>query len=50
MIAEQEETLRATLALADRGLQPHAEWVANGFREEQEQRIAWTRRPRHLLE
>lgn len=50
VLAEQEETLRAALALADRGLQPHAEWVANGFREEQEQRIAWTRRSRHLLE
>lgn len=50
VLAEQEETLRATLAVAARGLQPHAEWVANGFVEEQRRRIDWTRRHRHLFD
>ena len=50
VIAEQEETLRLTLALAARGLQPHAQWVAEGFEAVQLARIAWSRANRHLLE
>lgn len=50
VLAEQEETLRATLAVAARGLQPHADWVANGFVAEQQRRIEWTRRNRSLFE
>jgi hypothetical protein len=50
VVAEQEATLRTTLLLADRGLHPHTEWVANGFAAAQERRIAWTREHRHLLE
>jgi hypothetical protein len=49
VIAEQEETLRVTLDVARRGLQPHAAWVAGGFAEAQRARIAWTRTHRHLL-
>jgi hypothetical protein len=49
VIAEQEETLRANVAVAERGLEPHATWVRNGFVAEQERRIAWTRANRHLF-
>jgi hypothetical protein len=49
VIEEQEETLRVTLAVARRGLQPHAAWVASGFVAAQQARIAWTRAHRHLL-
>ncbi len=50
VLAEQEETLRATVAVAARGLQPHADWVAAGFVADQQRRIDWTRRNRALLE
>lgn len=50
VLAEQEETLRATVAVAARGLEPHATWVRAGFVAEQERRIAWTREHRHLLD
>ncbi|GAA2748883.1 phosphotransferase [Amnibacterium kyonggiense] len=49
VLAEQEETLRATLEVAARGLEPHATWVREGFVAEQEHRIAWTREHRDLF-
>ena len=50
VLAEQEETLRATVAVAARGLLPHADWVAHGFVADQQRRIEWTRRNRALFE
>ena len=50
VLAEQEATLRYTLALAERGLHPHSEWIANGFVAAQEARIAWTRDNRALFD
>jgi len=49
VLAEQETTLRDTVALAERGLQPHAGWVAAGFVEDQRRRIAWTEANRALF-
>ena len=49
VIAQQEATLRYTRRLAERGLHPHAEWIANGFEGEQQARIDWSRAHRHLF-
>ena len=50
VLDEQRATLDATIALAARGLDPHAEWVRDGFVAEQQGRIAWTERNRHLFD
>lgn len=49
VLEEQRETLRATVALAARGLHPHTDWVAAGFVDEQQRRITWTEQHRHLF-
>lgn len=49
VIEEQEATLRTTLALAERGLHPHVEWVEDGFADAQQARIDWSRANRHLF-
>ncbi|WP_375389779.1 phosphotransferase [uncultured Amnibacterium sp.] len=49
VLAEQEETLRANVAVAARGLEPHASWIADGFVAAQQRRIDWTAANRHLF-
>jgi hypothetical protein len=49
VLEEQLATRRYTIELAARGLQPHGEWIANGFLAAQDARIAWTRAHRHLF-
>jgi hypothetical protein len=49
VIAEQQTTTRYMVELAERGLQPHAQWIQEGLVEAQERRIAWTREHRHLF-
>ena len=49
VVAQQEATLRYTRALAARGLQPHGQWMAEGFAEAQRARIDWSRAHRHLF-
>ena len=50
VLEEQRATLDATVARAARGLHPHVEWVRDGFICEQQDRIAWTERNRHLFD
>lgn len=49
VLAEQEATRAYTEALAARGLEPHREWIDNGFLDAQDARIRWTREHRHLF-
>jgi hypothetical protein len=49
VLAEQQTTTRYMVELAERGLEPHAQWIRDGLVEAQERRIAWTREHRHLF-
>ena len=54
-IADSVAALQRTVAgheklLAKRGLQPQAEWVANGDLDVIEQRVRWTENNRQLFE
>jgi Ser/Thr protein kinase RdoA (MazF antagonist) len=49
VLREQETTTRYIVELGERGLQPHAQWLREGFVEAQERRMAWTRAHRHLF-
>lgn len=50
VIAQQEATQRYTRELAERGLHPHVEWMAQGFAAAQQARIDWSRANRGLFE
>ncbi len=50
VIAQQEATQRYTRELAERGLHPHVEWMAQGFAAAQQARIDWSRANRHLFD
>lgn len=49
VLEEQRTTTRYIVELAERGLQPHADWVREGFVEAQERRMAWTIEHRSLF-
>lgn len=50
VLAVQRDTIRAVRDLADRGLQPQVEWVAEGHLDELARRVQWTEANRNLFE
>lgn len=49
VLAEQEQTRDSHVALAERGMEPHATWIREGFVTAQQHRIDWTRANRALF-
>lgn len=50
VVERQELTVERVLSLADRGLEPWAAWVQQGYLDELRRRARWTRQHRHLVE
>ncbi|WP_223166401.1 aminoglycoside phosphotransferase family protein [Nonomuraea sp. SYSU D8015] len=50
VIEVQRDVIEQVRLLADAGHQPQAHWVANGFLDEADRRMAWSRANRHLSE
>ena len=50
VIRRQRLTSERVQALAERGVEPQATWVANGYLDQLEARAAWSERHRHLFE
>ncbi len=50
VLDRQQRTVDRVLVLADRGLDPWAGWVREGYLEDLRSRARWTREHRHLLE
>lgn len=50
VVEVQRESAIAVNHLAQLGMQPQVEWVANGFLDELAQRVAWTQAHRDLME
>jgi hypothetical protein len=50
VVAVQRESIRAVGTLAERGLQPQMDWVANAYLEELARRVEWSEANRDLFE
>ncbi|MFF4411642.1 aminoglycoside phosphotransferase family protein [Streptosporangium sp. NPDC001559] len=50
VIDVQRDVIEQVRRLADAGHQPQAHWVTDGFLDEADRRLAWSRANRHLLE
>lgn len=50
VVERQQQTVDRVLELADRGLEPWASWVREGFLDDLRSRARWTREHRHLVE